>query len=855
MYYKKEAEEVLKELSTSLDGLTEKEVSLRIKKYGKNVIQKFKTASPIKIFLGQFRSFIIYILLAAAVLAFVLGEKIDTVVILAIVIINAFLGFFQEFKAEKSIEALRKLSTPTAVVTRNGKTIKIESAEIVPGDIIVIEEGSYIPADARLIDVAELKVDESTLTGESSPVKKSVEAIKKDAIISGQYNMVFAGTVAVRGRAKAVVISTAADTELGKIAKEIQFAKEKETPLQKKLSKLGINITFAILFIATVIFILGFFRGTSFVDSILTAIALAVAAIPEGLPAVVTITLAIGTQRMLKKNSLVRRLSSVEALGSVNVICSDKTGTLTKNEMTVTKIFTDNKLIDVTGSGYETKGEFIFQDKKITIKELEKLMQVASLCNNASIDGPSDPTEKALLVAAKKAGYETKSKRLKEIPFSSETKFMITLDKINENLEYNLKGAPEIVIKKCSKILVNSREIKLSENAKEEILKIYESMASQALRVLGMACSRNDKDYVFVGMMGMIDPPRDEVKYSIKLCEKAGIKTVMITGDHAVTAKAIADEIGIKGDVVTGDELEKMRSDELAGIVENVSIYARVSPQHKVKILEALKNKNKIVAMTGDGVNDAVALKNSDVGVAVGSGTDVAKEASDIVLMDDNFASVVAAVREGRGIYNNIKKFIGYLFSCNLAEVLVIFISLLIGLPLPLIAVQILWMNLLTDGFPALALGVDKVRGDVMEKKPRNPKEKIINRKDFAFLLIQGIAMTIIVVSLFAFYLTKQAINYSQTIAFSSLVVLQLFNALNYHTGSSRFFSKDLFSNRFLWFAVAVSFMLQILVVYVMNDFFKTTPLLIFDWVLIFIAGFIMIIVQEVTKLFVKPDY
>ncbi len=855
MYYKEEADEVLKELGSSIDGLSQKEVNLRIKKYGKNIIQKFKTVSPIKIFLSQFRSFIIYILLAAAVLAFVLGEKIDTIIILVIVVINAMLGFFQEFKAEKSIEALRKLSAPTVVVTREGKTIKIDSSEIVPGDILVIEEGSYIPADARLVNIAELKVDESTLTGESQPVKKEIESIKKETIISNQSNMVFAGTVAVRGRAKAVVTATAANTELGKIAKEIQFAEEKETPLQKKLHRLGVKITFAIILIAVIIFVLGFFRGTSFVDSILTSIALAVAAIPEGLPAVVTITLAIGTQRMLKKNSLVRRLSAVEALGSVNVICSDKTGTLTKNEMTVTKIFFDNKIIDVTGSGYETKGEFLFQNRKIDAKELEKLMQVASLCNNAALEGPSDPTEKALLVAAKKADYKTEAKRLKEIPFSSETKFMVTLDRTDEKLEYNLKGAPEVVLEKCDKILIKGREIKLSENTKKEIIEVYSQMASQALRVLGFAYSRDEKNYVFVGLMGMIDPPRDEVKDSIKLCEKAGIKTVMITGDHAITAKAIADEIGIKGEVLTGDQLEKMKAHELALKVENVSIYARVSPQHKVKILEALKHKNKIVAMTGDGVNDAVALKKSDVGVAVGSGTDVAKEASDIILLDDNFASVVAAVREGRGIYDNIKKFIGYLFSCNLAEVLVIFISLLIGLPLPLVAIQILWMNLLTDGLPALALGVDTVKEDVMHKSPRNPREQIINRKDFLFLLIQGIAMTLLVIGMFAFYLSRETINYSQTVAFSSLVVLQLFNALNYHLGSSKFFGRVLFSNKYLLLAVAFSFLLQLLVVYGLNGFFKTTPLVLVDWVFIMIAGFLIIAVQEITKLFIQPDY
>ena len=726
---------------------------------------------------------------------------------------------------------------------------------MVPGDIIVIEEGNYIPADARLIEIASLKVDESTLTGESVPVTKSIETINKTTIISNQHNMVFAGTVASRGRGKAVVVATGSGTELGKIAKEIQSIKQKETPLQIKLHNLGINITIAIIIISIIIFLLGFFRGTPLIDSMLTAIALAVAAIPEGLPAVVTITLALGTQRMLKKNSLVRRLSAVESLGSVTVITADKTGTITKNEMTVTKIFMNNKLIKVTGRGYETKGEFFYENKKIDPKELKKIMQIATLCNNASLDGPSDPTEKALIVAAKKALYKEKYPRLKEIPFSSETKFMITLNKLEEELIYNLKGAPEIVLSKCNKILLKNKEIRITKQHKEEILKVYEEMASGALRVLGFAYSKDDKNYVFVGIMGMIDPPREEVKYSIKSCEKAGIKVVMITGDYALTAKAIAKEIGIVGRVVTGEELDKMTSRELSEVVDEVSIYARVSPQHKVKILEALKGKNHIVAMTGDGVNDAIALKKSDVGVAVGSGTDVAKEASDIILLDDNFTSIVNAIKEGRGIYNNIKKSIGYLFSCNLAEVAVIFISLLIGLPLPLIAIQILWMNLLTDGLPALAFGLDKIDENVMDKPPRNPRQKIINKKDLLFLLIQAISITVITISLFYFYLKKEDIIYGQTVVFSSLVILQLFNAINYHIGNNKLSTKNLMSNNYLIGSIIISLLLQIIVIYLLNDIFRTKPLLFLDWSFIIFGGFIIISIQEGVKLFVKPDY
>ncbi len=855
MYYKKEVSEVLKEFNSSINGITQKDAEERINKYGRNIIQKFRKLSPLKVFINQFKSFIIYVLVAAAILALVLGERLDAVVIFAIVIINAVLGFFQEFKAEKSIEALRKLSNPTTVVIRDGKTQKIESSDVVPGDIVIIEEGCYITADARLIEIASLTVDESTLTGESVPVEKNLDLIKKDILVSNQKNMVFAGTIASRGRGKAVVVATGLNTELGKIAKEIQVVEEKETPLQKKLSSLGIQITIAILIITVVIFVLDYFRGNPFIDSILTSIALAVAAIPEGLPAVVTITLAFGTQRMLKKNALVRRLSAVEALGSITVICADKTGTLTSNQMTVVKMFVNNKLITVTGNGYNINGEFFYQGRKIDAKEFDKLMEIAAFCNNATLEGPCDPTEKAILVAAKKANYNKTSARLKEIPFSSETKFMITQNKLDKNTFFYLKGASEIVLNKCSQILVNNKEIKLTQKNKDEILKINEQMASEALRVLGLAYSYDNKNFIFTGLMAMIDPPREGVNYSIEMCKKAGIKVVMITGDHSITAKAIAQNIGIEGDVVKGEQLDKMTEDELAKSVNKISIYARVSPQHKVKILEALKKQGNIVAMTGDGVNDAIALKKSDIGTAVGSGTDVAKEASDIVLLDDNFISIVDAIKEGRGIYNNIKKFIGYLFSCNLAEVAVIFISLLIGLPLPLIAIQILWMNLLTDGLPALALGLDKVDNDVMDKPPRNPKQKLITKKDLFFLLSQAFVLTAVTIGLFVYYLNKSGIKYGQTIAFTTLVMLQLFNAVNYHNGGNTIFSRKLFNNKYLFLAMSLSIMLQLLVVYVLNNLFKTVSLLALDWIFVIAGGITVLVVQEIIKIFIKPDY
>lgn len=848
MYYKLSIKEVLSDLNTSLNGLSDTEAKNRLIKYGKNEITRFKKISKFKLLLYQVKSFIVYVLIAAAVISLIFGEYNDAIVIGIVVIVNALLGFFQEYKAEKAIEALQKLSSPNAIVIRDGKPKQIPSSEVVPGDVLVIEEGSFIPADARLFEVSSLAINESTLTGESAPVNKNLDIISKEVILASQKNMVFAGTIAVRGRGKAVVVSTGLNTEIGKIAKEIQLAEEKVTPLQRQLTALGKNITIGILVLVAIIFGINYLRGTSLFDSFFTSVALAVAAIPEGLPAVITITLALGTQRMLKRNALVRRLSAVETLGSTSIICADKTGTLTKNEMTVTQIFVNNQTIDVTGTGYSPEGKFLVNKKAVNLENSERLFSIASLCNNATLDGPSDPTEKSLIVMAKKGNYDKEFERIKEIPFTSEAKCMITFNKMNNRIIKNIKGAPEVVLSMCKFIEVNNKIKILNKKDRENILEEYKSMASHALRVLAFAYSEGSKDYTFVGLAGMIDPPREEVKSSIVECRNAGIRVVMITGDYEITAQAIASQIGIEGNVINGEALQKMSSDDLAKIVDSVSIYARVNPEHKVKILEALKSKGYIVAMTGDGVNDALALKKSDIGTAVGSGTDVAKQASDMILLDDNFVSIVDAVKEGRGIYSNIKKFIKFLFSSNLAEVLIILLALVIGLPLPLIAIQILWINLLTDGLPALALGIDPVDEGVMKKPPRKPNEKIINNKDLFQLSFEGVVITFSVLLLFYIYLKSNSLIYAQTIAFSTLVFAELFNAVGYRLGSNSIFSFSLFKNKYLWCALALSVILQFVVVYVLNDLFETAKLAAVDWLLVVVFASLVLLIKEPFK-------
>ncbi len=832
-FYQKESNEVLKELNSSQKGLTNKEAATRLKKYGPNLLTKTKKISALKLFLTQFKNFIVGILILAALISFFLGEHVDAVAIGSIVLLNGILGFIQEFKAEKAIEALKKLSTPKAKVRREGTIKEIDATLLVPGDIILIEEGCFIPADARLITQASLSVDESALTGESAPVPKNTDILKKVVQVSSQKNIVFAGTISSRGRAEAVVFSTGFKTELGKIAKELESIEHEQTPLQKQLRFLGNYLTIGILVICLLIFAISFLQTKNILDSFIGAIALAVAAIPEGLPAIITITLALGTRRMLKRNALVRRLHAVETLGATSVICADKTGTITKNEMTVVQLYLDEKLVETSQPLPKTK-------------TLLKLLETSVSCNNAVLNGPSDPTEKALLLLAEKEKFTFHFQRLQEIPFSSEKKFMATIDKTDEGEITHYKGAPEIVLSLCTEILVNGKIKPLHKKEKKQIENVAATMASRALRILAFAYTIKEKT-IFIGLTGMLDPPREGVKEAILECKKAGIRTIMITGDHLLTAKAIAAQVGITGKALTGEELNTLSDKKIKEIVEEVTVYARVSPQHKLLILTALQEKGQIVAMTGDGVNDALAIKKANIGIATGSGTDVAKEAADIILSDDNLVSIVSAVREGRGIYNNLKRFIHYLLSCNMAEVLVIFLGLLFGWPVPLLALQILWVNLLTDGFPALALGIDPVNADVMTRPPRPLTSHLIGKKDTLVLLLQGICITLTTLFLYSFYLKKN-VALAQTVAFTAIVLAELYIALNYHLGNNSLFSKTLFKNKWLWTALASSLALQFLVVYYLNDIFKTVPLALTDWILILTVSSIVLGVHELSK-------
>lgn len=883
-YYNINISEAIQSLESSEKGLTEKEAKQRLEKYGINEIEKRKKVTALQIFVRQFTSFIVIILLAAIVISLLIGERLDAIVIAVIVILNGVFGFIQEYKAEKAIEALRKLTALKAKVVRNEKEIEIDSKELVQGDIIHLETGNKVPADARLIQVAALQVDESSLTGESVPSKKVTEPLKEGTPVTDQENMVFMGTIVTKGHAKAVITNTGMNTEIGKIAEMIQEVKEKLTPLQEKLKQFGKWLGFVTIGICAVVFGAGVLRGylaigiieNAYVSEMfLAAVALAVAAIPEGLPAIVTISLALGVRRMVKRNALIRQLPAVETLGCTNVICSDKTGTLTKNEMTVREIYANNNLIKVTGEGYSPKGKFIYAGIDISdTRNIELLLRIGALCNDSRLNQNDkweifgDPTEGALLVSAGKAGFkktelEKHFPRIDEIPFDSERKCMTTIHKINRENVAHVKGAPDIILDRCKYLYMNGKVNKLTEKEKRRIIKINQDMADKALRVLGFAYKalaeryrtipeEMERDLVFVGLQGMIDPPREEVKEAIAKCKTAGIKTILITGDHKLTAIAIAKELGLfkEGDkALSGEELDKLSDESLGEVVEHVVIYARVSPEHKVKILTSLKKKGYIVAMTGDGVNDAPALKKSDIGIAMGiTGTDVAKEASDMVLTDDNFASIVNAVEEGRGIYNSIKQFVQYTLSSNLGEILVIFLAILIGWPLPLIAIQILWVNLLTDGLPGLALGLDPFSKDIMKNPPRKREENIICKEVIQNIIIVGFVMGI--GTLFMFYSYGIETVKAKSIAFTTLVIFQLFNVLTYRAKNFRINIK---ASKFLIGSVIISVLMQFAVLYTsLNIAFKTVPLGLLDWIKILLVSCTLYIILESRKMFMN---
>lgn len=848
-YHDKTIKDVLAELKTTEKGLSSKEAEEKLNIHGYNEIKEKERIQPLKIFFDQFKSPIVWVLVAAVVISLLLKERIDAIVIAVILVLNAVIGFTQEYRAERSIEALKKMASLKAFVIRDGKEIEIDAKKLVPGDIIMLETGEKVPADVRLVEVINLETQEATLTGESLPEKKETAVLKPETAVADQHNMAFSGTIITKGRGKAVVARTGMKTEIGKIAHMIQTEKAELTPLQKKLKRLGKWLAIATVVIAAIVFLTGALRGANLSEIFIAALALAVAAIPEGLPAVVTIALALGVQKMLKKHALIRKLPSVETLGCTTVICTDKTGTLTHNEMTVTRIFANNKEVDVSGSGYSTEGEFSEDPKNF-----ELLLRIGALCNDTKIDKEviGDPTEASLIISAAKAGLkkdelELKYPRVSEIPFDSKRKLMTTIHKTEKGNFAYVKGAPDVLLNLCDLIYINGKTERLTKDMKKKVLEKNEEFANNALRVLGFAFKKIkdnkniEKDLVFVGLQAMIDPPRKEVKGAIKKCEKAGIKVVMITGDHKATAMAIAKQVGIKGKAITGLELDKIEN--LHEVVEDIGIYARVDPQHKLKIIDALKKNGHVVAMTGDGVNDAPALKKADMGIAMGiTGTDVTKEASDMILTDDNFASIVNAVEEGRSIFDNIKKFVNYLLSSNFGEVLTILVAGLIGLPLPLIAIQILWVNLLTDGLPAVALGVDPADPNIMNRKPRKPDEGVLSKNLMFNVLSIGILIAIATLFVFKKGLAID-LTTARTMAFTTLVVLEIVRVQMIRSQ----YNVGIFSNKFLIGAIVLSILLQLAVLYTpLNVVFKTTPLNFAAWSYIIIAGVAVLIVGQV---------
>jgi Ca2+-transporting ATPase len=853
-----EAKQLLNELQTSMSGLSSQEAQSRLLKYGTNELKEEKKISRLEIFLSQFRSTLVIILIGATIFSAAIGEVLDAAVILIIVILNAIFGYIQEYKAEKAIEALKKLSSPESMVLRDGKKQTIASRLLVPGDVVILEQGTKVPADLRILEVTDLQIDESAITGESSPVTKKT-GIFKDTVLAERRNMAWMGTVVTYGRGTGVVAETGMKTEMGRIAHTIQEAGEEETPLQKKLGVFGKKLGLMIMAICGIVMLTGVLRGEPILTMIITGIALAVAAIPEGLPAVVTITLALGLQKLSKSNAIIRKLPAVESLGSTTVICADKTGTLTKNEMTVRRIWHTGATVSVTGEGYRPEGKFLISDKEISPskdKRLELILRAAALCNNAELETDNsafkivgDPTEGALIVACQKAGVSLKEyPRIKEIPFTSERKMMSTVHSApGRKTMVCAKGAPEKILSLCTHTYSKGKLVKLTPSERRKILVANQTLTKDALRVLAIAykeVSTKEKSIesglAFLGLVGMIDPPRESVANDIATCRKAGIKVVMITGDHLNTAIAIAKEIKIidsaEEKALTGEELDRLTDQQLDDIVEQVRVYARVNPEHKVRIVDSFKRKGHIIAMTGDGVNDAPALKKADIGVAMGiNGTDVAKEASDMVLADDNFSSIVAAVKGGRQIYDNIKKFIDYLLSCNLGEVLIVFIAMLIGFRdpatgmvlLPLTAIQLLWINLLTDGLPALALGTDPPSKDAMSRPPRNPKENILSKGMLIDMCIVGVIMLIGTLWIFNYNLHSGGTK-AITTAFTAVVIFEMVRVLSvrakYHVG--------FFTNRKLFLAIASTLILQVAVIYIpfLQPAFDTTNLDLLDW-------------------------
>ena len=854
MWYTYKIDEIERKLRTTVRlGLKNKEVTERQIKYGKNIIQEGKKENIFIKFIKQFNDFMIIILIIAAIVSAIVskvegtGDYFDSIIIIAIVIFNGIMGLIQEVKAEKSIEALKKMTSPTAKVKRDGKIQIINGEDIVPGDIIILEAGNYIPADVRLANIYNFKVEESSLTGETEPVLKDENEIlnSKKMSLGDITNMAFSGTVATNGHAEGIVIGTGMDTEVGRIAKMIITNESPTTPIQKKLGEVGKTLGIACLAICVVIFIIGIIKNISIMEMFMTSVGLAVAAIPEGLPAIVTIILSIAVTKMAKKNSIIRKLPAVETLGSSKVICSDKTGTLTENNMKVVEIF----------------GE------KNKILELGLLCTNCEITNHGEIEG--EPTEVAIVKAAienkvDKSEYE----RVYEIPFDSNRKLMTVIVKLN-NGKYRIitKGAPEVLLSKCKFYENNNIKNDLLENYYTKIKNTNERMAEKALRVLGVAYedidilptsienSKIENNLIFVGLIGMIDPPRKGVKEAVLSCRNAGIKTVMITGDHITTAKAIAKDLGIlkEGELaITGEELDKIPEEKLIKDIMNYSVFARVSPEHKVRIVKTFQKTGAVVAMTGDGVNDAPALKKADIGIAMGlKGTDVAKNASDMILNDDNFVTIVEAVKQGRNIFDNIKKAIHFLISTNIGEIVTIFVGLLLGMKSPLLAIQLLWINLITDSLPAIALGLEEPESDIMNKPPRDSKKSIFADGLFGRILAEGFMIGMLTILAFAIGNRYYGIEVGRTMAFISLGMLELIHCFNISTEKS-IFKSNVFKNKYLIGAFLIGVFLQVIIVFVPSiaNVFKLTQLNYIQWIITIIISIMPVFIVEFQKKF-----
>jgi P-type Ca2+ transporter type 2C len=876
-------EATLKELETSRSGLTDETAKERLQQYGPNELTEKGKRPAILVFLRQFASPLIYILLAAALVEFIVMHKpTDASVILTVLIINAIVGFIQESRAERAMEALKKLATPFAKVLRQGSVSKISASHLVPGDVILLEAGDKIPVDVRLIEAASLSVDESILTGESVPVEKHTGVIDGEAIIADMGNMAHMGCAVVNGRGVAVVTATGMNTEIGKISTQVLETKPPPTPLQRNISRLGRYIGILVLSIIGVLVIIGLVKGYTIEDMVTLAIAAAVSAIPEGLPVMVTVVLALGMRRMAKRHALIRKLTAVETMGAVTAICSDKTGTLTESEMTLRQIYFSGRMIEITGGGYRPEGEFLENGHKFEPRHDEDFLlalTISTLCNDSTLKTEGDkyqllgdPTEGALLVAALKAGLNQKTlqeeqPRLAEMPFSSEKRYMATLHpgKDVKAIAY-VKGSVENVLAMSQQILVNGIVQKLTPEKIKELEEKNVDMASKALRVMALAYNEYssvpeqlshehlDGALTLVALVGMIDPPRQEAKKAIADCKRAGIKVMMITGDQKVTAVAVAGELGLPpGEAVTGLELGKMSDQELSEKIERISVFARVEPIHKLRIVNAMKLKGYTVAVTGDGVNDGPALRTADIGIAMGiKGTDVAREASDMVLTDDNFASIVAAVEEGRVIFSNIRRSVFYLISTSMGELFTWITAILIGIPLPVVAVQILWINLVTDGVCTIPLGLEPKHSNVLEEPPRRQKAGIVYNGMLWRIVFIAVLMSLGTILIFRWELPNVGLDKARTIAFCMLVAFQWFNALNARSDQQSLFKLGVFSNHMLLAAIGVAVLLQITVIYAppFQKLFYTVPLSLGDWGIVTLTAAGLLIVEEVRKFF-----